>query len=123
MSLLNSLQYCFCYMLCFFGCKAYELLAPGPGTESIPPALEGEVLTMDHQESPQCFFLMLMKKACFFAPKAAENSGLFWTKKLVLLGNYKLTLLFSVEMCVKVYTTLVYYQTSVLRHLDFRDCY
>ena len=52
MSLLNLLQYCFCYMLCFFGCKAYELLAPGPGTESIPPALEGEVLTMDHQGSP-----------------------------------------------------------------------
>ena len=45
MSLLNLLQYCFCYMFCFCGCKAYELLAPRPETESIPPALEGEVLT------------------------------------------------------------------------------
>ena len=29
----------------FFGCKACELLAPRPGIESMPPALEGEVLT------------------------------------------------------------------------------
>ena len=45
MSLLNSLQYCFCYMFCFFGCKAYELLAPGPGTEPVSPVLEGGILS------------------------------------------------------------------------------
>ena len=44
-SLLNLLQYCFCCMLCFFGLKACGILAPLPGIEPVPPALEGEVLT------------------------------------------------------------------------------
>ena len=45
-SLLSLLQYCFYFMfLVFFGCKACEILAPWPGFEPTPPALEGEVLT------------------------------------------------------------------------------
>ena len=45
-SLLNLLQYCFCFMFFgFFGHKACRILAPQPGIESAPPALEGEVLT------------------------------------------------------------------------------
>ena len=46
-SLLNLLQYCFCYVLCFgfFGCEACGILAPQPGIEPASPALEGEVLT------------------------------------------------------------------------------
>ena len=44
-SLLNLLQYCFCFMFWLFGCKAYGISAPWPGIEPIPPALEGEVLT------------------------------------------------------------------------------
>ena len=32
-------------MFCFFGCEACGILAPGPGIEPAPPALEGEVLT------------------------------------------------------------------------------
>ena len=31
-------------MFCFLGCKACGILAPQPGIESAPPALEGEVL-------------------------------------------------------------------------------
>ena len=29
------------YSLIFFGCKAYGILAPQPGIEPLPPALEG----------------------------------------------------------------------------------
>ena len=45
-SLLNLLQYCFCF-LCFgfFGCVACGILAPRPGIKLSPPMLEGEVLT------------------------------------------------------------------------------
>ena len=32
-------------MFCFFGYKAYEILAPQLGVELAPPALEGQVLT------------------------------------------------------------------------------
>ena len=42
-SSLNLLQCCF--MFWFFGPKACGILAPRPGIEPIPPALEGEVLT------------------------------------------------------------------------------
>ena len=35
-----------------FGCEACGILAPGPGIEPAPPALEGEVLPLDCQESP-----------------------------------------------------------------------
>ena len=44
-SLLNLLQYCFCFMLWFFGHKACGISAPRPGIKSAPPAMEGEVLT------------------------------------------------------------------------------
>ena len=44
-SLLNLLQYCFCLMFWFFGHEACGILAPWPGIEPTPPALEGEVLT------------------------------------------------------------------------------
>ena len=33
------------YVVWFFGYKACGILAPQPGTEHAPPALEGEVLT------------------------------------------------------------------------------
>ena len=44
-SLLNLLQYCFCFMFLVFGHKACGILAPRPGIEPTPPALDGEVLT------------------------------------------------------------------------------
>ena len=40
----------------FFGTEACGILAPQPGVESTPLALEGEVLTLDHQGSPLCVF-------------------------------------------------------------------
>ena len=44
-SLLNLLQYSFCFMFWFFGCEACGILAPWPGIEPALPVLEGEVLT------------------------------------------------------------------------------
>ena len=44
-------------MFWFFGREAYGILAPRPGMEPSPPALEGEVLTTGPQgKSPECFF-------------------------------------------------------------------
>jgi len=43
-SLLNLLQYCFCFMFWCFGHETCEILAPLPGIEPIPPALEDKVL-------------------------------------------------------------------------------
>ena len=45
MSLLNMLQYCFCFMFWFFGRKENRILAPWPGIKPTTPALEGKVLT------------------------------------------------------------------------------
>ena len=44
-SLLNLLQYCFCFRFWFFSCKACENLSSSPGIKPAPPALEGEILT------------------------------------------------------------------------------
>ena len=44
--LLSLLQYCFCFMFWFFGPEPCGILAPQPGIETTPPALEG-----DHQGS------------------------------------------------------------------------
>ena len=45
-SLLNLLQYRFCFMFWLFGREACGILAPQPGIEPASPALEGEVLTI-----------------------------------------------------------------------------
>ena len=42
-SLLNLLQYCFCFTFHFFGHEACGISAPRPGIEPTPPELEGEV--------------------------------------------------------------------------------
>ena len=44
-SLLNLLEYCFCFMFWFSNRKAYGILAPWPGIEPTPLASEDEVLT------------------------------------------------------------------------------
>ena len=44
-------------MFCFFGHEAYSILAPQPGIEPTPPALEGEVLTTGRPgKSPSQFW-------------------------------------------------------------------
>ena len=44
-SLLNLLQYWFCFMFWFLGCKARGILPPWPEIQHTPPALEGKVLS------------------------------------------------------------------------------
>ena len=44
-SLLNLLEYCFCFMFWFSNRKVYGTPAPRPGIEPASFALEGEVLT------------------------------------------------------------------------------
>ena len=44
-SLLSLLQHYLCFMFWVFGCEACEILAPLPGMESAPAALEDGVLT------------------------------------------------------------------------------
>ena len=44
-------------MFWFFGHEACGILAPIPGVEPTPPALKGEVFTVDCQGSPFFFFL------------------------------------------------------------------
>ena len=43
-SLLNLLQYYFCFMFCFFGHKACGFLAPQSGIQPVPPVLEARSL-------------------------------------------------------------------------------
>ena len=43
--LLSLLQYCFCFMFCFFGPQTCGILAPPPGIKPSAPALIGGVLT------------------------------------------------------------------------------
>ena len=42
---MNLLQYYFCFVFWFFGHEAHGILAPRPGIEPTPTALEGKVLT------------------------------------------------------------------------------
>ena len=44
-SLLNFLQYCFCFIFWFLAREACGVLAPQPGIKPAPPALESKVLT------------------------------------------------------------------------------
>ena len=45
-SLLNLLQYCFCFLFWFLGPKACGIIAPQPGIKPDPPALPGKSLTV-----------------------------------------------------------------------------
>ena len=62
-SLLNMLQYCFCFKFWFFGHEACGIMAPRPRIEPTAPAWEGEVFFF-------FFFLFLAKiqdeRICFF---------------------------------------------------------
>ena len=48
-------------MFWFFGREAYGILAPQPGIEPTPPALEGEVLTTGPPEKSPRLYLKARK--------------------------------------------------------------
>ena len=52
-SLLNLLQYCFC-LIYLFGHEVCGILAPQPGIEPAPPALEGEVSSWFLKKKKNC---------------------------------------------------------------------
>ena len=58
---IDLLQYCFCFMFWFFGREACGILAPWPGFEPTPPALEGEVLTTGLTGKSQLFDISIIE--------------------------------------------------------------
>ena len=62
-SLLNLLQYRFCFMFWFFGLEARGILAPWPGIEPAPPALEGEALTTGPRG--KSLMLLILDRLCW----------------------------------------------------------
>ena len=58
-SLLNLLQYYFCFIFWFLGCEACRILTPWPGTKAVPPALEGEVLTTGPPGKCPCLYFLI----------------------------------------------------------------
>ena len=74
-SLLNLLQYCFCFMFWFFGCEACGILAPQPGIKLTPPALEGEVLTTG-PPGKSLFLLFKCFLCCGYSPRQKDLQAL-----------------------------------------------
>lgn len=62
--LLNLLQYRLYFMFQFFGWEACGLLAPPPGTEPTPSALEGKILPIGPLGKSQAF-LIVLRTFCF----------------------------------------------------------
>ena len=54
-SLLNLLQYYFCFMFWYFGLEAHGILTSWLGIEPTHPALEGEALTTRPPRKSPCF--------------------------------------------------------------------
>ena len=84
-SSLNLLQYCFHFTFLFFflffgGRGACGILAPWPGIEHTPHALEGEILTTGHQGSPSYSFRVILSHipplTCHRS--GGSGSGIFW---------------------------------------------
>ena len=69
-SLLNLLQYCFCFRLWFFCCEA---LAPDLGSK---PALEGEVLTGGQPVKRNCKWKSLSRVWFFGTPWNIQCNGI-----------------------------------------------
>ena len=58
-SLLNLLQYCFCFMFWSFGPETCGIPAPRPGIKPAPPALEGKVPTNGLPGKPLIIYLCI----------------------------------------------------------------
>ena len=83
-SLLNLLQYCFCFMFWCFGHQARRILAPPPGMEPTRPALKSGVSTTDHQGSPCMYFQNL----CFYLTLCLSMSVNMLHETSFLLSHY-----------------------------------
>ena len=77
-SLLNLLQCCFCFLFWVFGHVPCGIPAPPPGMEPAPAALEGEVLTTDHQGSPPFLLVASGSHVTEFSPVDYEYMFNVW---------------------------------------------
>ena len=68
-SLLNLLQYCFCFMFWFVGHEACRILAPLPGIEPATLALKGKVLTTRPLGKSPPFYICLYKRSFLIQEK------------------------------------------------------
>ena len=82
-SLLNMFQYCFCFMFWSLGSKAWEILAPKTGIETVPPGMEGEVWTteLSGKSLNTCKFKMHFCQS--------PNSALVLDNMLISMENQK----------------------------------
>ena len=65
-------------MLQLFSHEACGILAPCPGIKPAPPALEGEVLTIDHQGSPAILLVASGSHVTEFSPMDYEYMFNVW---------------------------------------------
>ena len=73
-SLLNLLQYCFCFIYIFFGHKTCEILTPQPRVEDAPPILKGKILTTGLPGKSLPFVLKLATVIHTFFVHTTENA-------------------------------------------------
>lgn len=91
---MSLLQYCFCFKFGFFGSRAHGTLALQPGMESVPSAMEGQVLTAGRP----CTWVSIAPDLCPAPPRLpgaperasslhskadpsspAQSAGIWWT--------------------------------------------
>ena len=84
-SLLNLLQYCFCFMFWCLGCEACGILVPDQGSNPHPLHWKAKSQPLDQQGSPWwCYFTlkpMLEKRHCSQGPQLLGEAV-----SLVILG-------------------------------------
>ena len=102
---MNLLQYYFCFMFWFFGHEPCGILAPQPGMEPSPLALEGKVLTT---ELPEQF----LDYSCH--PLLCKTS---FSWALGLSSSFQLHRDPSSKLCSWDFLTLFY--PSILRQFSF----
>ena len=81
-------------MFWFFGPKAYEILAPQPGVEPTPSALEVEALTTGPPKK-SLFFLLFLQKTGHKTVKNKQNLSFLLKKKKAKSDTLHQFLLFN----------------------------
>ena len=80
----NSLQYCFCFIFWFFGCKVCGSLAPRTGIKPVPLTLEGEVSTTGLPGKSQSIVCLRATKLQYFGHVMRRTDS---PEKTLMLGK------------------------------------
>ena len=86
LSLLNLLQYCFCFIFWFLGHEACGILAHHPGIKPAPPALEDEVLTTGPPGRSLVIIIYLPVWKTYYLDEWSETHGVLICKWYDRLG-------------------------------------